>query len=245
MNWNSFSNQWNNLFFASPYNLNGMSLKSFLPFFLIFNVIVAFAQAPKGMGTSDPEAKKLLDAVSAKFKTFKSVKAGFTLKIENASGKVQGTKTGSVMMKGVKYRVSITGQEIFCDGTTIWTYDVAAKEVQVTALDNSSGSITPQKLFTNFYDKDFLFVMGKEVKREGKTFQVVELTPIDKTKPFFKVILEIDKANKVLMSTRVFEKSGNRYLYAINSMATSTIIPDDSFAFSTKKYPGVEVIDLR
>lgn len=222
-----------------------MSIKSVLPIFLLFHTVLAFAQAPKGMGASDPEAKKLLDAVSAKFKTFKTVKAGFTLKIENASGKVQGTKTGTVMMKGVKYRVSITGQEIFCDGATIWTYDVAAKEVQVTALDNSSGAISPQKLFTNFYDKDFLFVMGKDIKRDGKTFQVVELTPIDKTKPFFKVILEIDKSTKVLMSTRVFEKSGNRYLYAINSMATSSVIADDNFVFTAKKYPGVEVIDLR
>jgi hypothetical protein len=47
------------------------------------------------------------------------------------------------------------------------------------------------------------------------------------------------------MSTRVFEKNGNRYLYAISSMATTAVIPDDSFAFILKKYPGVEVIDLR
>jgi len=59
------------------------------------------------------------------------------------------------------------------------------------------------------------------------------------------VVLEIDKATKVLMSTRVFEKSGNRYLYAINSMATSGVIADDNFVFTAKKYPGVEVIDLR
>ncbi len=125
-------------------------------FTLMIACLAAAAQAPKAMGKSDPEAKKVLDAVSAKFKTFKSVKASFALKIENAAGKVQGTKAGTVMMKGVKYRVSITGQEIFCDGATIWTYDMAANEVQVSALDNSSGSITPQKLFTNFYDKDFL-----------------------------------------------------------------------------------------
>jgi outer membrane lipoprotein carrier protein len=197
------------------------------------------------MGKSDPEAKKVLDAVSAKFKTFKSVKASFALKIENAAGKVQGTKAGTVMMKGVKYRVSITGQEIFCDGANIWTYDMAANEVQVSALDNSSGSITPQKLFTNFYDKDFLFMLNPDVTRAGKTYQVVELTPVDKTKPFFKVVIEVDKASKVIMSTRVFEKNGNRYLYAISSMATTAVIPDDSFAFNLKKYPGVEVIDLR
>ena len=205
----------------------------------------AFAQAPKGMGKSDPEAKKVLDAVSAKFKTFKSVKASFTLKIENAAGKVQGVKTGTVLMKGVKYRVAITGQDIFCDGATIWTYDMAAKEVQISTLDNSSGSITPQKLFTNFYDKDFLFVLNPDVKKDGKTYQVIELTPIDKTKPFFKVLIEVDKASKVIASTRVFEKNGNRYLYAISNMSTSAVLPDDSFIFSAKKYPGVEVIDLR
>ena len=214
-------------------------------FTMMITCFTAAAQAPKEMGKSDPEAKKVLDAVSAKFKTFKSVKASFALKIENAAGKVQGTKSGTVMMKGVKYRVSITGQEIFCDGATIWTYDMAAKEVQVSDLDNSSGSITPQKLFTNFYDKDFLFMLNPDVTRAGKTYQVVELTPVDKTKPFFKVVIEVDKASKVIMSTRVFEKNGNRYLYAISSMATTTVIPDDSFAFNLKKYPGVEVIDLR
>jgi len=212
---------------------------------LMILCVTAAAQVPKAMGKSDAEAKKVLDAVSAKFKTFKSVKASFALKIENATGKVQGTKAGTVMMKGVKYKVSITGQEIFCDGATIWTYDMAANEVQVSTLDNSSGSITPQKLFTNFYDKDFLFMLNPDVTKAGKTYQVVELTPVDKTKPFFKVVIEVDKASKVIMSTRVFEKNGNRYLYAINSMATTAAMPDDSFAFNLKKYPGVEVIDLR
>jgi len=222
-------------------------LKQIFIAFICFSFCTAnlFAQATKGSGKSDPEAKKVLDAVSAKFKTFKSVKADFTLKIENAAGKVQGTKTGSVLMKGLKYRVSITGQDIFCDGATIWTYDMAAKEVQVATLDNSSSSITPQKLFTNFYDKDFLFLLNEDVKRNGKTYQVVELTPIDKTKPFFKVVLEVDKVTKVIMSTRVFEKNGNRYLYAINNIATSTAVPDENFVFNAKKYPGVEVIDLR
>jgi len=233
--------------FASPNQITTIMRKRTLPIVLSLMIVcvTAGAQVPKAMGKSDAEAKKVLDAVSAKFKTFKSVKASFALKIENAAGKVQGTKAGTVMMKGVKYKVSITGQEIFCDGATIWTYDMAANEVQVSTLDNSSGSITPQKLFTNFYDKDFLFMLNPDVTKAGKTYQVVELTPVDKTKPFFKVVIEVDKASKVIMSTRVFEKNGNRYLYAINSMATTATIPDDSFAFNLKKYPGVEVIDLR
>jgi outer membrane lipoprotein-sorting protein len=47
------------------------------------------------------------------------------------------------------------------------------------------------------------------------------------------------------MSTRVFEKNGNRYTYAINTINTTANIADDTFTFNPKKYPGVEVIDLR
>jgi len=150
-----------------------------------------------------------------------------------------------VQMKGMKYKVAITGQEIICDGKTIWTFDKSANEVQVSTLDNSAGNITPQKLFTNFYDKDFLYIQNEDVKRGNKTYQVVELTPIDKTKPFFKVLIEVDKAASSIVSTKVFEKNGNRYTYSINSMSTNSAMPDDTFVFDPKKYPGVEVIDLR
>ena len=204
----------------------------------------AYGQA-KGLGQNDPDAKKLLDAVSARFKTYKSVKANFTLQVENGAGKSQGSKTGVVQMKGNKYRVALDGQDIYCDGRTIWTHDRAAKEVQVTTLDNSSGSITPQKLFTNFYDKDFLYTMNPEKKVGAKAYQVVELTPVDKTKPFFKVLVDVDKAGKNIQSTKVFEKNGNRYTYAIGSMSTNMDIPDGTFVFDPKKNPGVEVIDLR
>ncbi|MGL6268153.1 MAG: LolA family protein, partial [Chitinophagaceae bacterium] len=161
------------------------------------------------------------------------------------AGKAQGTKTGTLSMKGMKYKVLITGQEIICDGKTIWTFDKSANEVQVSTLDNSAGNITPQKLFTNFYDKDFLYIQNDDVQRGGKVYQVVELTPIDKTKPFFKVQIEVDKVARSIVSTKVFEKNGNRYTYSINSMSTNADIPDSTFVFDAKKYPGVEVIDLR
>ena len=201
------------------------------------------AQPPKGMGNSDPEAKKVLDAVSAKFKTYKAVQAKFLLKIENAAGKALGTKTGTVYMKGTKYRVSVTGQEIYCDGSNIWTYDKAAKEVTINKIDPSANSITPQKLFTNFYDKDFLYKLNGKTVVNGKSLQEVELTPIDKTKAFHKVLVFIDKS--VINTTKVFEKTGNRYTYSMNNMNTNANIPDATFIFDSKMFPGVEVVDLR
>ncbi len=203
------------------------------------------AQPPKGMGSSDPNAKKVLDAVSAKFKTFKAVQAKFSLKVENGTGKVMGNKSGNVYMKGTKYRVNVTGQEIFCDGSNVWTYDKSANEVTITKLDGSNNTITPQKLFTNFYDRDFLYKLNGESKAGGKTLQEVELTPIDKSKPFHKVLVYVDKASQSISSTKVFEKTGNKYTYSVSGMNTSGAVADAMFVFDAKKYPGVEVVDLR
>src|SRR6185436_19533839 len=102
----------------------------------LFFALYSFAQN-NSLGTSDPAAKSILDAVSKKFKTFKAVQAGFTLKVQDLKGKVQGTKKGTVYMKGSKYRVTITGQEIFCDGKDVWTYDKSAKEVTISKFDPS------------------------------------------------------------------------------------------------------------
>lgn len=210
--------------------------------FLAIGIVTLKANA---QATNDPEAKKILDAVSAKFKTFKTVKAGFTYKVENAAGKALSTKTGSVLMKATKYKVTIVGQEIFCDGTNVWTYDKAANEVTITKLDNSSNTLTPQKLFTNFYDKDFLYKLNGEKKQGTKTIQEIEMTPTDKAKPFHKVYVYVDKAGKTLSSTRVMEKAGNRYSYTVNTMTPNAAIDDKQFVFDAKKYPGVEVVDLR
>ena len=216
---------------------------------LLFSILLlaglgAVAQ-PRGMGKNDTDAKKILDAVSAKFRTYKTVTANFNLKIENSAGKTVGSKSGTVNMKGTKYRVNVTGQEIYSDGNTTWTYDRSSNEVQVGKFDASTNTITPQKMFTNFYDRDFLYKMNPDVKVGGRTLQEIELTPIDKSKTFFKVLVDIDRATQTIKQTKIFEKNGNRYTYSITSMKTNAPLSDNLFTFDAKKYPKVETIDLR
>ncbi len=218
-------------------------MKKFLSAAVLMMCILftAHAQAPKGMGNSDPDAKKILDAVSAKFKTFKSVQSNFSLKIETAANKLMGNKKGTVYMKGTRYRIKVDDKDIFCDGSNVWTVDAAEKEITLTKIDVSNNAITPQKLFTNFYDKDFLYKLNSD----AKGVQEIELTPIDKTKLFHKVIVFINKATQTITSTRVFEKAGNRYTYSVSSMNTKVNIPDATFVFNQKNYPGMELVDLR
>jgi chaperone LolA len=194
---------------------------------------------------NDPDAKKILDAVSVKFRTYKSPQATFTYTVENAQGKALSTQKGTVTMKGSKYRVTIPGMEIFSDGKTNWNYDKNANEVTVKDVDAASGELTPQKLFTNFYDRDFLYKLNGEKKVAGKTVQEIELTPTNKNRPFHKVYLLVDKATKTLYSARILEKNGNRYSYTITSFKPTVAVTDAQFVFNKAKYPGVEVVDLR
>ncbi len=216
----------------------------YLSIALFISPLLSFSQGNNAT-KNDPEAIKLLDAVSAKFKTFSTVQASFTYKVENASGKALSSQTGTVIMKGTKYKVNFAGQEIFSDGKTVWNYDKSANEVSINTLDASSGMITPQKLFTNFYGKDFYSVLNGEKKVGTVSLQEVEMTPVDKSKAFHKIYLLINKATKTIHSTKVLENDGSRYSYAVSNMKTNQAIADNTFAFDKSKYPGVEVIDLR
>ena len=105
--------------------------------------------------------------------------------------------------------------------------------------------ITPQKLFTNFYDNDFRYILNGEKKVGSKTVQEIELTPKDKSKPFHKVYVQVDKAAKTIYSTKVLENAGNRYSYTVTTMKTNVAMADTQFTFDKKNYPGVEEVDLR
>jgi outer membrane lipoprotein-sorting protein len=206
--------------------------------------VTGFSQN-NSIGKSDPEAKQILDKVSKKFQSFGSVQASFNLKVEDAKGKVQGNQNGTVYMKGAKYKVIMAGKEIICDASNTYTYDKSANEVTVTKVDPSANTITPQKIFTNFYDKDFLYRLNGEEKVGGKTLQVIEMTPVDKSKAFHKVYVYVDKASQTINSTRVLEKNGNKYTYTISSFNSKAQLADAQFLFNKSKYPGVEEVDLR
>jgi outer membrane lipoprotein carrier protein len=195
--------------------------------------------------TNDPDAKKVLDGVSAKFKTYKTVKSTFTFKTESSAGKTLSSKNGTVWIKGSKYKVTIVGQEIFCDGINVWNYDKSSNEVTITKFDNNGSSLTPQKMFTNFYDKDFLYKLNGEKKQGAKTIQEIELTPTDKTKTYHKVYLYIDKTGKTINTTKVIEKDQTKHSIIVNTFIPNGAIDDSQFVFDAKKYPGVEVVDNR
>jgi chaperone LolA len=195
---------------------------------------------------TDAQAKTILNAVSKKYRSYDIVKTDFTLLIESQQANAKETQQGTLYVKANanKYKVSMTNQDMISDGKTLWTYLKEEKEVQVTNVDNSNDALNPAKIFT-IYEKGFKYLYTGDKKLGTKVYQMIDLTPTDIDKPYFKIRLSIDKVAKQIATVLVLEKNGNKYTYNVKNFLANAKVPESTFTFDSKKYPGVEVVDLR
>jgi outer membrane lipoprotein carrier protein len=215
------------------------TIQSILPFALVLTIFLS-----SSFVNNDKAASQILDKVSKNYKSYKSIKASFKIKIFNKQDKSSQSEKGTLYVKGKKFRVEMDGQEIYCDGKTMWTYLKDANEVQISNYNPKSSDINPSEIFT-VYEKGFLSKFIGEGKKGSVVTEQIELTPTDKKKPFFKVKLTIDKVAKKIMDMTVMNKNGVESLYEITSFSPNMKMDDTFFKFDKKSKPGVVEIDLR
>jgi outer membrane lipoprotein carrier protein len=194
----------------------------------------------------DKKAKLILDELSAKTKSYSTIKADFSFSVINKENKNTDTQNGSLFLKGDKYKLEIKGQEITSDGKTVWTYLKDANEVQLNNVDpNVADALNPSTIFT-MYEKGFKYKFDKEEVINGATIQTILLYPLNPDKKKFHTVkLMIDKAKKQITAMKVSMKDGNTYSYVIKNFTPNTEIKDNIFVFDKKAHPGVEEVDLR
>ncbi len=211
---------------------------------LILTLTFFIAATSSIFGQSDKESQDILKGVSSKYKSYSTMKVDFLYTMEDPQNKTKETLEGNVSLKGDKYVLKIKGQEIMCDGKTVWTFLKDVNEVQVGEPDKGTDAVTPSTIFT-MYEKGFDFKFIEEKTESGKAIQVIDIKPQDPKKNFFKVRLTINKAEKLITSSTVFNKNGSKLTYSIKQFTPNAAMSDAMFSFDKTKYPGVEVIDLR
>lgn len=197
------------------------------------------------MAQNDPKAKAVLEGVTKKVNSLKSLKANFSINLTGKGGKVNDTKKGTITLKGQKYHVTLGGQEIFCDNKTVWTYTKDAKEVQVNNYNPSEQTMSPAKLLTNFYDKEYKYSYAGEKKDKGKTYDMIELMPIDNSKKYSKIELMVDKSTTMIAGGNILEKNGNKIQYSVTNIVANPAVSEAEFIWDPKTHAGVETVDLR
>jgi outer membrane lipoprotein-sorting protein len=198
-------------------------------------IILILASSFSGMSQGKAnEAEKLLEKISKRYKAFKTIKADFTYTLENKQEKSQEKQKGQILIKGNKFRLDIANQLIICDNKTVWTFSREINEVAIKLDD----------IFT-MYGKGFLYKQIESKKDGNKELVLIELTPKDKKKKYFKIKVWVDKTNQTILSSQVFDKNGSIHTYTVNNQVPNLIFQDNQFVFDVKKFPGCEVVDLR
>lgn len=193
----------------------------------------------------DPKATAILDAMSKKYQTMKSFSAAFTYGIEGANAKLTESYKGDVTVKGLKFRLKMAGQEVFANGKELYTYVKETNECSIMDFNpNDNTDISPTKIYT-IYKKGYKYVFLEEVKEGSQLYQVVELSPEDKNSKITKVQIKVNKQDKSVKSWKVWDKSGKRTVFRMDKFTPNTPAEDAFFTFDKKKYPGVEIVDLR
>lgn len=216
---------------------------------IIFSILLTsifFTVTRAQTDPKDPKAKSILAQTSAKYRTYNIVRADFTLTIATPQSKANQVRTGVIyaQSKTSKFKLLFSDQELLSDGKTQWNYLKDDKEIQITDADKGESSVNPAQLFT-MYEKGFKYLYVGDGKINGRATYTIDLSPEDIKRPFFKVRISVDKVSKMITNAIVFDKSGSKFTYLIKAFTPAVKVADSFFTFDAKKYPGVEIVDLR
>ncbi len=185
----------------------------------------------------DPQAKALLDQIGVKVKQAKGILASIQLISKNNKGKALGTKSINLKMKGDKYLLKQGAVEIVCDGANIYNFD-GANSISKSSVAESDQTLSPQKLLSGNYDKDFNF----KLLSQDASKATIELFPIDKRKSFQKVTLILDKVKSALSSASILDKSNNITDVKVVSINYGVSLEDKLFLFNRANPKSTKII---
>lgn len=206
-------------------------------------VLVIFFISASLNAQDDTKATTILNGVSTKMKSYTTMKIEFSYTMMNEKTGVDESKTGTIQVKGSKYRIEIAGQIVFCDGTTVWTYLEDDEEVTINSVSTQEDAVNPTTILNN-WTTNFKAKYIKESVEFGKVYQVVDLTPL-KTKSYYKVRLYIDNTLQQIASTIIYDKNGSTFTYVVTKFTSDLTMADTMFTFSTTDYPDAEINDMR
>jgi len=212
----------------------------------IFLFLIFISGISISIAQQDPEAKKILDKLSEKTKSFKVIKTDFKIDFKNIKDDTQNTSNGTIVMKQDKYRMNFLGAESFFDGETLWNYIPEVSEVNITEQDPNSEDIfsNPKKLFT-VYEEGYKYQFINSITEKNIEYYIIDLYPIDLDEEYSRIRLQINSKELLLKSASIFGKEGSQFYISFDNYDTSSNIEDSYFIFNSKDYPEVEIIDMR
>ena len=187
----------------------------------------------------DNDAKSLLDRTYSTFRNASGIKANYSMSATKG-GRGMAASRGSIMLKGTKFVLKTPASTIWFDGKTQWNFTYKNEEVNITnPTATELQNINPYYILS-MYQKGFNYKMGKS---KGGAQEVV-LTAQNPKSGITHVSIFITSSNAP-KSIAITRRDGSVTTLNISGYQTGAKFSDSMFSFNKKKYPKLEVVDLR
>lgn len=191
-----------------------MSNKNLLFISLLFLPLIVNAQSIN--------SEKLFESMKMKLDSFECKRVSFDFEAKDEKDNVIGTQVGIFEAQGDKFKMTAPDLEVFCDGSSIWIFDVNESEVVIMPNDSSKTDIAnnPFGILENIHDNSFPSKVSLS-SYEGKSVYKVLLKPLKKidatyasveiaidSQTYLPVYLKYKSINGQLLFARVINLTG-------------------------------------
>ncbi len=201
---------------------------------VLFSILCTLCFITKAQNASD-----LLNKTINTIKSSSTVSLEIDYSMKNTKANIDETMSGKAWLKKTAYRLDLNGQEIYCDGTTTWTYIAESNEVMIATVEDNDQN--PFSLLEK-YQKN---VNTKLIKNSTPSIITIEITPKEKNDKFSKMRLNLDAKAQQPKSVVLYDENGTEFTFTIKNIKTNEPLDDTFFKFDTKAHKGVDVIDMR
>lgn len=209
-------------------------------FLALLMPICSFAQEE----AVDPKAKAILGKAVDAFDSKKGISADFLIEIKDSRNGKEETIPGILLLKGDKFKLSLRNVDTYFDGKTQSVFMSNEKEVTISIPEKEDLKDINPILLMKSYQTDYKMRYLGSKKEAGLMVEEVELYPNDLKSQYSIIRLKISKDKLQLKSILLKSKSGIDTKLSIQNLEHKELY-DTMFVFDEKKFPDVEIIDLR
>ena len=182
-------------------------------------------------------AKKLLDQVSAKIASFKTMQFDFVYVLENRQENIKQETEGSVTVSGDRYKLNFLGAEQLFDGKKTYTIVPENEEITISTVEEEDDfGINPSKLLY-FYKEGYAFQWDIKQNVMGRNIQFIKLIPIEENKEVKYLLLGIDTRLKTIYRLIEIGANETRTTLTISNFTPNIKLAANYFTFDATQYP--------
>lgn len=180
----------------------------------------------------DSNAKNILDAVSAHYKSKNAIYFKF---IYATAGK---NEMGDFYASKDKYRLKIMGSEQIFDGNKIYSINDEEQEVTISKTNNGENMLSPMN-YLELYKKNYNIIYVSKKNNQD----IIKLTPIKNNK-IKQVLLYINFAKKQIEKVEQYTVNNAKTSIIISQYKENIAVSSSVFSFNKNQYKNYLITEL-